>query len=203
MSLRPHPYHTYSLRARQRAANIETPLARSRSLSREASLSSDLPQVWEAFNFGRPHPQEKPLESPSAGDSSSKAGPSASLPPPPGDLPQPPRYTKGEVLLDTAVVAQYEQVRLSHVALVYASHRLQGAALSESGDEEKEWPGILTLPTDSLQAVQESPHTEAAQNALVDLHTAIASYEKVSSILRCSGCSDRCSDRLPSEDCII
>lgn len=120
MSLRPHPYHTYSLRARRRAADIETPRARSRSLSREASLSSDLPQVWEAFNFGRPHLRQEPLESPTAGGSSSKAGPSstrtqlpASLPPPPGDLPQPPRYTKGEVLmdLDAVVVAQHEQVR--------------------------------------------------------------------------------------------
>lgn len=105
MSIRPHPYHTYSLRSRgQRSpkANAEIPRARSRSLSRQVSLSpppSDLPQVWEAFDFGRSRlqpPQDIPSLlsgsfTPGSGPSS-EAGPStmrlqfSEMPHPPEDL---------------------------------------------------------------------------------------------------------------------
>lgn len=87
---------------------------------------------------------------------------------------------------------------------VYPSNRLQSAApksafqediprLESICIEEEAWPGILTLPEDSA-----IPCTQAAQTALVDLGTAIASYEQVS-FLSVNICCDR-SERLPPED---
>ncbi|KAF9490834.1 hypothetical protein BDN71DRAFT_1510922 [Pleurotus eryngii] len=188
MSIRPHPYHTYSLRSRRRhSPNADSiPQAHSRSLSRQASLSSsssDLPQVWEAFDFGRSRlqpPQDIPSLlsasfTPGSGPSS-EASPSTmrlqfpEMPHPPEDLDllramQASPHTKNEVLKDLDAV--------QGSAAPESTFQEEIPQLESISIEEGEWPGISTLLEDSA-----TPYTQAAQTALADLGTVIVSYEK-------------------------